>query len=154
MRFLQVWNGFNVPAKLAEMKEIGYTHVLNCAKESQNVYTEHFRYMHLPLVDDPTQEIAPYLEHAFAFIDECRNQSGRVIVHCWCVHACVRACVLFFCPTEPLIVIVMCARRAGISRSATIVIGYRTPCSLTAAASLCTAQLSNRCCCVCVRVQS
>jgi hypothetical protein len=80
-----VWNGFNVPAKLEEMKGIGFTHVLNCAKESQNVYTEHFRYMHLPLVDDPSQELAPYLEHGFAFIDECRQSGGRIIVHCWYV---------------------------------------------------------------------
>jgi hypothetical protein len=133
-RAFQVWNGFNVPAKLAEMKEIGYTHVLNCAKESQNVYTEHFRYMHLPLVDDPTQEIAPYLEHAFAFIDECRNQSGRVIVHCWCVRARAwRVVLLSDRAADADGDVLLPARRAGISRSATIVIGYRTR---NAAASL------------------
>jgi hypothetical protein len=53
-----VWDGFNPQAKLAELvSERRFTHVLNCAKESQNVYAGDLKYMHLPLVDEPTQSL-------------------------------------------------------------------------------------------------
>lgn len=71
------------------------TAVLNCAKEvPQSPYAT--KYLHLPLNDATGEKISPYFEIANKFIDSQLKKGTRVLVHCY----------------------------AGISRSASIVIGY------------------------------
>lgn len=71
------------------------TAVLNCAKEvPKSPYAT--TYMHLPLNDVDDEKITPYFELANNFIDDQLIKGIRVLVHC----------------------------HAGISRSASIVIGY------------------------------
>jgi len=79
---------------------LGITHILNATDDISNFYSgsPHLHYHRCPVKD--RSESAPDMALAFPdcmrFIDSCEAVSGRILIHC----------------------------RAGISRSATIVIGY------------------------------
>ena len=71
------------------------THVLIASKNIFPPYLGHFSYLVLPIEDHPSFNIIPMIEIANNFIEKA-VQSGNVLVHCM----------------------------AGMSRSASIVIGY------------------------------
>ncbi|XP_072292941.1 dual specificity protein phosphatase 19-like [Eucyclogobius newberryi] len=72
------------------------THVLNVAYGVSNPFPKQLVYKTLPILDIPDTDITAYLEECSSFIDQARDQNGIVLVHC----------------------------NAGVSRSASIVIGY------------------------------
>lgn len=72
------------------------THILNVAYGVPNLFPEQLIYKTLPILDIPDTDITAFLEECNNFIDEAKDQSGVVLVHC----------------------------NAGVSRSASIVIGY------------------------------
>ncbi|XP_033835760.1 dual specificity protein phosphatase 19-like [Periophthalmus magnuspinnatus] len=72
------------------------THVLNVAYGVSNPFPNQLIYKTLPILDVPDTDITSYLDECSVFIDQAREQSGVVLVHC----------------------------NAGVSRSASIVIGY------------------------------
>ncbi|OTF78503.1 dual specificity protein phosphatase 3-like protein [Euroglyphus maynei] len=89
------------------LKDIGVTHVLNCAlthcltyndmKFDQEYYQDfRIKFKGLELDDICTENIARYFDEAIEFIDDAMASGGKVLVHCL----------------------------AGISRSATITIAY------------------------------
>ncbi|XP_041866088.1 dual specificity protein phosphatase 19-like isoform X2 [Melanotaenia boesemani] len=72
------------------------SHVLNVAYGVTNLFPDQMVYKTLQILDLPDTQITSYLEECSAFIDQARKQEGVVLVHC----------------------------NAGVSRSASIVIGY------------------------------
>lgn len=72
------------------------THILNVAYGVPNPFPEQLIYKTLPILDIPDTDITAFLEECNSFIDQARDQNGVVLVHC----------------------------NAGVSRSASIVIGY------------------------------
>jgi len=78
------------------LQEHGITHVINTTEETDEKFPESFKYLSVKIWDSPTQEILPYFEECFNFIDNALEQNGAVLVHC----------------------------AAGISRSPSFVIGY------------------------------
>jgi protein-tyrosine phosphatase len=78
------------------LKRHGVTHILNCARECVPYFPDSFTYYNLPLRDEESQDIVSVLDGACEFMEACRKQNGRVLVHCF----------------------------AGVSRSAAIVAGY------------------------------
>lgn len=72
------------------------THILNVAYGVPNPFPEQLIYKTLPILDIPNTNITAFLEECSDFIDHAKDQNGVVLVHC----------------------------NAGVSRSASIVIGY------------------------------
>lgn len=72
------------------------SHVLNVAYGVSNLFPEELLYRTVQILDLPETDILSFLEECSSFIDQARKQDGVVLVHC----------------------------NAGVSRSASIVIGY------------------------------
>ena len=66
----------------AKLRAAGVTHVLNCGAELDCCFAGELRYLHLPLADNPSQEIAPHLDSAYAFINGALCEGGVVLLHC------------------------------------------------------------------------
>lgn len=80
----------------ALLRERGITHIVNATVELPNELERNFTYLRLDLDDDQKVNIMDAIETCYNFIEECRNEGGKVLVHC----------------------------QAGISRSAAVVIAY------------------------------
>uniref|UniRef100_A0A8C1ZIG9 Dual specificity phosphatase 19b n=1 Tax=Cyprinus carpio TaxID=7962 RepID=A0A8C1ZIG9_CYPCA len=72
------------------------THVLNVAYGVENVFPDLFTYKTVTVLDLPETDITSYFPECFQFINEASQQGGVVLVHC----------------------------NAGVSRSASVVIGF------------------------------
>ncbi len=83
-------------AELPLLQQYNVTHVLNVASMVENFYPDKFVYKNLDIYDLPSTDITQYFEEAFRFIDAGRADDGCVFVHC----------------------------NAGVSRAASLVIGY------------------------------
>lgn len=58
------------------------THIVNCTKELDNYFPEHFNYLKLHLRDLEQQSLTSSLEPSFDFIQKAVSNSGRVLIHC------------------------------------------------------------------------
>ncbi|XP_067143988.1 dual specificity protein phosphatase 19-like [Centruroides vittatus] len=85
----------DVAQDLNILKSNNITHILNLAYGQPNQFCSYFTYKKLNVRDDPEENIKQYFEECFNFIDS-GLQNGCTLVHC----------------------------NAGVSRAATIVIGY------------------------------
>ncbi|KAM8859194.1 dual specificity protein phosphatase 19-like isoform 2-T5 [Spinachia spinachia] len=72
------------------------SHVLNVAYGVANLFPDRYVYKTLPILDLPDTDVTAYLGECGSFVDQAREKEGVVLVHC----------------------------NAGVSRSASIVIGY------------------------------
>uniref|UniRef100_A0A6B2LJR0 Protein-tyrosine-phosphatase n=1 Tax=Arcella intermedia TaxID=1963864 RepID=A0A6B2LJR0_9EUKA len=80
------------------MKDLSITHILNMTDEIPNFHEalNHFQYKKISFPDSEQGYLPDILDDALSFIDSAKAAQGRVLVHC----------------------------RLGISRSASVVIGY------------------------------
>lgn len=84
-------------ADLTTLKRLGITYVLNVTEDlPDHHYEDGIKFKRVPASDNNNQNLKQYFQAAFEFIDEARMKNCNVLVHC----------------------------QAGISRSATIIIGY------------------------------
>ncbi|VDP83226.1 unnamed protein product [Echinostoma caproni] len=75
----------------------GFTHVLNVSVDCPApAHVPSDKFMRIPILDNHTASLLPYLDEAFKFIDNAKTNQGHVLVHC----------------------------AAGISRSPAVVIAY------------------------------
>lgn len=88
---------------LDRLKALGITHVLNATEDVSNFFetegeSTRLTYLRCPIKDrsDAAAEMARHFDSCISFLDSCRERGGRALVHC----------------------------RAGVSRSATLVLGY------------------------------
>lgn len=58
------------------------THIVNCTKELDNYYPDHFNYLKLHLWDLEHQSLKSSLEPSYAFIQKAVSNSGIVLIHC------------------------------------------------------------------------
>lgn len=68
-----------------ELVKLGITHVLNVTEEWKEhpMYKKHgIVFRRIEIKDFVTQSIAAHFEPAFAFVNECQNSGGRILVHC------------------------------------------------------------------------
>ena len=54
-----------------------------CASNIGSRFPQGFKYCTLELLDTPTQNIMNHFERAAEFINQCREEKGRVLVHCF-----------------------------------------------------------------------
>ncbi|XP_043099454.1 dual specificity protein phosphatase 19b [Puntigrus tetrazona] len=78
------------------LKKLKVTHVLNVAYGVENAFPDLFTYKTVTVLDLPETDITSYFPECFEFINEASQQGGVVLVHC----------------------------NAGVSRSASVVIGF------------------------------
>ncbi|KAF2360807.1 Dual specificity phosphatase catalytic domain [Trinorchestia longiramus] len=76
----------------AYLKRVGITHVLNTAEGNKmctvdtnaHYYKEvNIKYLGLQLLDIPSANISQFFEQGAEFIDDCLNEGGKVLVHCF-----------------------------------------------------------------------
>ncbi|KAK6485032.1 dual specificity protein phosphatase 19-like [Huso huso] len=78
------------------LKKFKVSHVLNVAYGVENTFPEQFVYKAFSILDLPDTDITSFFQDCSKFIEKAKAQNGVVLVHC----------------------------NAGVSRSASIVIGY------------------------------
>ena len=86
----------DVASDLDLLIKYSVTHIINVAAVIGNFFPDKFTYKKINIYDRPHVDIVQYFPACFTFIDEAIAKKGCVLVHC----------------------------NAGISRSASIVIGY------------------------------
>ncbi|AYV75181.1 MAG: dual specificity protein phosphatase 19-like [Terrestrivirus sp.] len=93
-----VFLGSQVASQLSDMLiDNGVGYIVNAAKGLPNVFPEKFKYLNLNLNDSPGQKLTiEMFDEVFDFIKEAHSKDLNVLIHC----------------------------QAGISRSATFMIGY------------------------------
>ncbi|XP_078084652.1 dual specificity protein phosphatase 19 [Mustelus asterias] len=79
-----------------KLKDCKISHILNVGYGVENAFPGEFSYKSISILDLPETSITSYFHECFEFIDQAKAQNGIVLVHC----------------------------NAGVSRSASIVIGY------------------------------
>ena len=59
-------------------------YILNCSKECKCFYEKDkiFNYLHLPLLDNMTEDPLKYMEKSNDFIDNALKQNKNVLIHC------------------------------------------------------------------------
>jgi len=65
--------------RLEELK-IGY--IINLANGNPNEFPEQFKYLQILIDDWPFANIRQYFDKCFEFIEKCREENSRVLVHC------------------------------------------------------------------------
>ncbi|KAL5248987.1 hypothetical protein ACHWQZ_G018000 [Mnemiopsis leidyi] len=83
-------------ADLTLLRKLGVSKVLNVSRNCVNHFPEYFEYLNVPVEDRVYADISQHFNKALQFIEHARGEGCSVLVHC----------------------------RAGISRSATVIIAY------------------------------
>ncbi|XP_048201089.1 dual specificity protein phosphatase 19 [Perognathus longimembris pacificus] len=78
------------------LRKYKVTHILNVAYGIENAFLSEFTYKNISIMDLPETDILSYFPECFEFIEQAKMKDGVVLVHC----------------------------NAGVSRAATIVIGF------------------------------
>ncbi|XP_005999735.1 dual specificity protein phosphatase 19a [Latimeria chalumnae] len=86
----------DVAHDLETLKKHTISHILNLAYGVENAFPIDFTYKSISILDLPETDIVSYFQECFEFIEEAKVQDKVVLVHC----------------------------NAGVSRSASVVIGY------------------------------
>lgn len=65
------------------MKQIGVTHVVNCAGDvCKNKYPDDFFYQTYYLKDSKTENIECLFYEVIAIIENAKKNNGKVLIHC------------------------------------------------------------------------
>lgn len=78
------------------LQQLGITCLLNVSTTCKNLFEKEFDYMNIPVNDNDSANISSWFNEAIGFIDNARDNDGKVLIHC----------------------------QAGVSRSATVCIAY------------------------------
>lgn len=88
---------FKNASNLEEIQLFNFKYILNCAFEIKDIkIPKSIKYCHIDLTDSETIDITQYFDQAFNFIETARKKKEKILIHC----------------------------KFGISRSASIIIGY------------------------------
>eukprot|EP00752_Nemacystus_decipiens_P012738 g11282.t1 len=67
---------------LQALKELGVTHVLNCAKQLPSSYPKEFVHARLEITDTNEEQLAPFRKMGVSFLRRVEECGGRALVHC------------------------------------------------------------------------
>uniref|UniRef100_A0A6B2LJ32 protein-tyrosine-phosphatase n=1 Tax=Arcella intermedia TaxID=1963864 RepID=A0A6B2LJ32_9EUKA len=79
-----IWLGNVKDAKnIVKLKQLGITHILNCADDVSNYFEGEFVYCNLQVKDFARDSgISRVFPRALQFVQEVRDSKGRMLVHC------------------------------------------------------------------------
>lgn len=66
----------------ADLIKLGVTHILNCALQVPNYFSEDFIYEHIPILDDEKTDIKEMIAPVLRFLGDVEDNQGRCLVHC------------------------------------------------------------------------
>ncbi|XP_063677816.1 protein phosphatase Slingshot-like isoform X2 [Bolinopsis microptera] len=72
------WNACNVE----ELQENGVTHILNVSRDIENFFEKNFQYLRVDVLDRPDQNLLEYWQETYNFIKSCKEQGGKILIHC------------------------------------------------------------------------
>ena len=64
------------------LKTLGITHIISAIPTFNPPFEDKFKYLHIEVYDDESQDITKYFEISNEFIDECLSQGGKILIHC------------------------------------------------------------------------
>jgi len=64
------------------LQTLKITHIVNCAREADNLFPSEFRYLNIPVGDRANEKIYTYFREACNFINRAKGIGGTVLVHC------------------------------------------------------------------------
>lgn len=65
------------------LQSLGITHILNAAREVQDLHPGQFQYWHLYVKDSTSERLFPYFADVAKWIEQARRTDGKVLVHCY-----------------------------------------------------------------------
>jgi len=68
----------NVP----ELKKRKITHIVNCILGVTPAFPNEFKYLHIQLIDCPTQSVSIHFNETCRFIEDAMSNDGKVLIHC------------------------------------------------------------------------
>mmetsp|Transcript_821 Transcript_821/g.1280 ORF Transcript_821/g.1280 Transcript_821/m.1280 type:complete len:304 (+) Transcript_821:17-928(+) len=74
------------------LKEIGATHIINCAKECENHFKDEFEYYKIRLTDTKEANIRKYIKPLMTYIDEMKERRKPAIYFVHCFAGISRSC--------------------------------------------------------------
>ncbi len=79
-------SGAYAAGKHEVLESFGITHIINAAAGEKDILEKEdhkkFVYLHLRLSDMPKQDLSSAIDAAVDFINLCKKDNGRVLVHC------------------------------------------------------------------------
>lgn len=68
----------------SRLRELGISHVVNCADNVECMFPEHFNYLHCEIEDGGDDDsIVDHFKSATEFVESARTGGGAVLVHCF-----------------------------------------------------------------------
>lgn len=67
--------------KTKELIELGITHILNLTCKSYTPRKKFFKYLEIPIHDDPLEDAKGHFRTTNRFINECLAEGGKLLVH-------------------------------------------------------------------------
>jgi hypothetical protein len=64
------------------LKTLGITHIISAIPTFNPPFEDKFKYLHIEVYDDESQDITKYFEISNEFIDACLSQGGKLLIHC------------------------------------------------------------------------
>ncbi|KAN0053038.1 hypothetical protein ACTA71_012520 [Dictyostelium dimigraforme] len=65
-----------------QLTNLKITHIVNMASELDDVYPHLYKYYRANLDDRPKANIYDHFEPVIQFINDCKKQGGRILIHC------------------------------------------------------------------------
>ncbi len=79
-------SSYHISADLGMLKNIGITHIINCATGSRhfkNVFFDELEYLLLDIKDEPGYDLIYSIYLTIDFIEKCINYGGKILIHCF-----------------------------------------------------------------------
>ena len=83
MVFGKLYIGSEESSKDCErLRLLGVTHIVTVTGNAHFLFPDAFKYLHVPILDDPQKNILPYLSKFIPFISNVLANKGGVLVYC------------------------------------------------------------------------
>ena len=82
-------SSYHTAADISFLKNLGITHIINCATGSRhfkNLFLEEIEYLLLDIKDEPGYDLIYSIYLTIDFIEKCIKIGGKILIHCFEVY--------------------------------------------------------------------